>query len=139
MGKYQYPYCKHGIYVGGCGIDYTCGTCELGEPDPTLRELQQEMQKLDKRLDQKVAEIEALGIDNSIIITPKLWAVLLDGIKAQMSRLQAEIDYVASLSNNPDDREWLNREHERKAREWAQMDDDDQFWSVPDYVLNSPY
>lgn len=21
-------YCKHGTYVGGCGIDYMCGQCE---------------------------------------------------------------------------------------------------------------
>ena len=24
-------YCKHGIYVGGCGIDFMCGRCENGE------------------------------------------------------------------------------------------------------------
>ena len=24
-------YCKHGIYVGGCGIDWMCGRCELEE------------------------------------------------------------------------------------------------------------
>lgn len=21
--------CKHGVYVGGCGVDYVCGRCEL--------------------------------------------------------------------------------------------------------------
>ena len=21
-------YCPHGVYVGGCGIDYMCGICE---------------------------------------------------------------------------------------------------------------
>jgi hypothetical protein len=24
-------YCKHGVYVGGCGIDWMCGRCEMGE------------------------------------------------------------------------------------------------------------
>lgn len=24
-------YCKHGVYVGGCGADYMCGHCEMGE------------------------------------------------------------------------------------------------------------
>ena len=25
--------CKHGVYVGGCGADYMCGACEMGEDD----------------------------------------------------------------------------------------------------------
>lgn len=24
-------YCVHGVYVGGCGIDWMCGICESGE------------------------------------------------------------------------------------------------------------
>jgi hypothetical protein len=24
-------YCKHGVYVGGCGIDWMCGACECGD------------------------------------------------------------------------------------------------------------
>ena len=24
-------YCRHGVYVGGCGIDWMCGACEAGE------------------------------------------------------------------------------------------------------------
>jgi len=24
----EHGYCKHGIYVGGCGIDWMCGRCE---------------------------------------------------------------------------------------------------------------
>jgi hypothetical protein len=24
-------YCPHGVYVGGCGIDWMCGKCEDGE------------------------------------------------------------------------------------------------------------
>lgn len=24
-------YCVHGVYVGGCGADYMCGHCEMGE------------------------------------------------------------------------------------------------------------
>jgi len=23
--------CRHGVYVGGCGIDWMCGRCEDGE------------------------------------------------------------------------------------------------------------
>lgn len=24
-------YCRHGVYVGGCGVDWMCGRCENGE------------------------------------------------------------------------------------------------------------
>lgn len=30
-------YCKHGVYVGGCGIDWMCGECEFGD-DPHWRD-----------------------------------------------------------------------------------------------------
>jgi hypothetical protein len=26
-------YCPHGTYVGGCGIDWMCGDCEMGNYD----------------------------------------------------------------------------------------------------------
>ena len=26
-----HDHCRHGVYVGGCGPDYMCGACELGE------------------------------------------------------------------------------------------------------------
>jgi len=33
QGWSYYPgdVCKHGVYTGGCGIDYMCGKCEMGE------------------------------------------------------------------------------------------------------------
>lgn len=34
-------YCRHGAYVGGCGIDWMCGTCEnysLDEEIEAIRE-----------------------------------------------------------------------------------------------------
>lgn len=34
----QAGYCRHGVYVGGCGIDWMCGACESGEPEPTKAE-----------------------------------------------------------------------------------------------------
>lgn len=27
-------YCIHGVYTGGCGIDWMCGHCEMGEFTP---------------------------------------------------------------------------------------------------------
>jgi len=31
MQKEDYPYCPHGAYVGGCGVDYMCFPCEMGD------------------------------------------------------------------------------------------------------------
>jgi hypothetical protein len=32
QGWRAYPgdVCKHGVYVGGCGVDWMCGRCEMG-------------------------------------------------------------------------------------------------------------
>ena len=38
MSRYS-GYCKHGTYVGGCGIDWMCGSCESGDPDITPAEI----------------------------------------------------------------------------------------------------
>lgn len=35
----DHNYCRHGVYVGGCGYDHMCGWCESGEEPPTQREL----------------------------------------------------------------------------------------------------
>lgn len=34
-----YPYCVHGKYVGGCGVDHMCGACEMGD-EPTPEEIE---------------------------------------------------------------------------------------------------
>lgn len=31
MEQLHYPYCPHGKYVGGCGADYMCFHCEMGD------------------------------------------------------------------------------------------------------------
>ena len=31
-------YCKHGVYVGGCGIDWMCGDCEAGTTDAEIEQ-----------------------------------------------------------------------------------------------------
>lgn len=32
-------YCEHGVYVGGCGIDWMCGYCETGDVKPEPRHI----------------------------------------------------------------------------------------------------
>lgn len=39
QGWASYPgdMCPHGMYTGGCGIDWMCGYCESGEEPPRLK------------------------------------------------------------------------------------------------------
>jgi len=45
-------YCVHGVYVGGCGIDWMCGICESGEDlSPTewaMANVRDEIRRLDR-------------------------------------------------------------------------------------------
>lgn len=36
--RHKSGYCEHGVYVGGCGIDWMCGRCESGEEPLTKAE-----------------------------------------------------------------------------------------------------
>lgn len=36
--RHEAGYCQHGVYVGGCGIDWMCGACESGEAPLTKAE-----------------------------------------------------------------------------------------------------
>ena len=38
QGWSHYPgdVCVHGVYTGGCGVDWMCGHCEMGETEPYL-------------------------------------------------------------------------------------------------------
>lgn len=62
-----YPYCVHGKYVGGCGADYMCGSCEMGD-EPTQEKV--------SNYEQAKAEYEHLSNEE------KLWSLpqhVLDG------------------------------------------------------------
>jgi hypothetical protein len=39
-------YCKHGIYIGGIGIDYICGYCEDNTPDEDIMPIIEEVNDL---------------------------------------------------------------------------------------------
>lgn len=45
-------YCIHGVYVGGCGVDWMCGHCEMGENQwyPTTKWVSSFILKGDQRV-----------------------------------------------------------------------------------------
>lgn len=42
-------YCEHGVYVGGCGVDWMCGDCEMGISAAERREINSQQHTRDIR------------------------------------------------------------------------------------------
>lgn len=140
MQKQPYPYCKHGTYVGGCGVDHMCHACEMGDPEPTPRELLQIVVQRADDLAQKrdrMAEIIA-----SYEGDPQTQA----SVRAALAQWDEEIskpfyaalrhfENIARIARGMDDDKYLDRLYEKHMREWNAMGGEDQFWSLPDHVL----
>ncbi len=41
-------YCRHGAYVGGCGIDWMCGTCENYSLDEEIAAIRESIKLLEE-------------------------------------------------------------------------------------------
>lgn len=143
MTKYAYGYCKHGAYVGGCGVDYMCGACEMGDEDPTPRELLEIMQRAEARYDAKIVELEGLTIEwageGHKFISPRLILSLLRDSRVAFENAERTFFHVCQLANGMDDRDWLNRQHERNIQEFYEMDELDQMMDAPASVLDGGY
>lgn len=103
-------YCKHGRYVGGCGIDWMCGPCELGEPDPTVRELHEQF-----------AEAISLVVEAGVRFWTNAPFASYVGDR-NMRQATATLGYIAEArewATSDDDDEWLSRRHR------AECDEDD--------------
>ncbi len=130
--KVPYPYCPHGKYVGGCGIDWMCFPCEMGDEQSSPRELRQYVLNWKVR----VAEFEAqIG---SFELNAALRQVLIDHSKDHkgLRHAEAELEYALEWADNEDDDDWLSKQHQANIDEWDKANADEQFWSVPDYVLD---
>lgn len=143
MEKQDYPYCKHGTYVGGCGYDYMCGACEMGDPDPTPRQLLDLVVYEADKLARQRAEIEA----SLATYTPEDAAVARVALSSEFfvdyqtkpfHRALRHFENIFKLATHLDDDQWLNRLHARQEAEWRRMPAEDQFDSLPDYVLDGP-
>lgn len=133
----MYPYCIHGSYVGGCGVDWMCHACEMGDEAPTISEIRSAMRYAYSR-GAKRFELGAI-----LALTPfpgshpeRLLDHLVGEAIGQILRLRAQIEEIWEYAVDEEDRYWIYRRHEKRVEEWEALEGEDQFWSLPDHVLD---
>ena len=139
MQRTTYPYCPHGKYVGGCGIDHLCHYCELGDTEPTVRELREMLRDQYTHSSQRIQHLILLLLTHSS--SPGLTSAVRGEIEKEIRELRSmrdEISEVERWSENEDDRDWIWNRYEADRLEWERMNGDEQFWSLPDHVLDGP-
>jgi len=116
----DYPYCRHGRYVGGCGADYMCGACEMDWEDPTAQELLDELNaNVDSLavLDARIAEYVSLLPDE--VNAEKIIAEVRKPHVIRLLAKAAEFESVLeACDGNLNDNEWLIRAHDKNVREF---------------------
>lgn len=142
MNKQPYPYCKHGVYVGGCGIDYMCGACEMGDDeDPSPNDIVGWINNLNAKMDENVAKIEGWYLEGNVwrFGWPKMYATLLRDDTRKLREYERELAEARRWATNGDDTLWGQRRYEAQIKEWHQMDGSEQFNNLPFHVLDGSY
>lgn len=141
MQKQPYPFCPHGSYVGGCGVDHMCIDCEMGYEEPTIREQESTIRHMYSRFARRAAEAMAYQPEADegplrphirFLVSSFVW-------KDAQRELRAAIRYrdlIKSWSAHPDDDRWLYTKHQAAIDEWDRMQGDEQFESLPGFVLD---
>lgn len=138
MQKQDYPYCPHGNYVGGCGADYMCGQCEMGDEPLSINTLR----LLRRNSYTTMAHFLNLYM-NLCGLTPALWQGfalvnrdLVQRFLNDNAAIDRQIAEISVYATDDDDTTWLWKQHDARIKAWHEMDGDDQFESLPSYVLD---
>ena len=134
MQKQAYPYCPHGAYVGGCGIDYMCHYCEMGDEPSTIAECRSYIAAIQARA---VARIQGyIALDDSPEAKKVFARFVWNEEQPRIDSERREIAEILRWTDDENDRGWLSKRHEHNIAEWDRQNGDDQFWSLPEYVLD---
>lgn len=139
-----YDHCRHGVYVGGCGIDFMCHACEMGDPDPTPRDLITQVDRLARELwtwwDTMIDNLRrhASVANDAQVEFDRVLPDLADSV--EQSRLAGDLrraishrDAVLAMANGLDDDAYLARQLWALRRQW---DDQVHRWARENgYVL----
>lgn len=108
-------FCRHGRYVGGCGYDFMCGACEMGDPDLTLAEARRVADReiadfwdLFDRLVANVGHVEACGVIDRL--GEPVFATLANAVELVRS--------IAEVAHGPWDDDYLGRLQDEAIAEW---------------------
>ena len=107
-------YCPHGKYVGGCGIDWMCGPCEMGDGDPTAEYYQWQISS------HTAGFIEQTNLGMlALKLNPKFAASFTATVAGKIRIHAQQIAYARRnlgecerLSAGPDDDQWWSRAQE---------------------------
>lgn len=101
-------HCRHGVYVGGCGYDFMCHYCEMGDPDPTPNEFLADFTRA------KDALVELWRV---IVEEKGLGVTLFDSISEggseayELKRHWRNYELAMEWAENGDDDRWLYARH----------------------------
>jgi len=150
--------CIHGTYVGGCGIDYMCHACEMGDLELSPNDAFEAAKR--SWIRDMNAKVEDLMFvmkihDEKIEAGYPRWGGEFSPFLAKVLRGEAKIfrrdteaifkrdcAYLAEATRwaeAPDDADWIYNRFAAWEHEWNRMSGDEQFASLPDYVLDGGY
>ena len=138
MQQQPYPYCPHGMYVGGCGIDYSCFTCEMGEPAPTINQLKRYMRNEYRAFTEATNPLTGARPELPLGAQAMFVKFMADAYKMAVLTYRSDIEEIKRWTDDPDDDTWIKRRYEARRALWDQESGEDQFWSLPHFVLDGP-
>lgn len=146
-------YCKHGVFVGGCGIDWMCQACEMGDVEPTPTEAADRMVELFGRYINRRTELLMMIAETQAMRAGQPEEI--DGLKSLAGRILSGEQVLLGAHNNlgnfhaavrawqeacewaegPDDNDWLARRHRILTE---QEEADRAHWSTADHIAALP-
>jgi len=143
-------HCKHGVYVGGCGIDWMCHACEMGDVEPTPTEAAASMVTAFERYTNRRSELlmliaatKADDISGDTAHLDSLAGRILNGDQtllgadnyANFRRAVNSWLEACEWAEGPDDNDWLARRHRiLTEQEMAYREG----WDINDHIAALP-
>jgi hypothetical protein len=144
-------YCKHGVFVGGCGIDWMCHACEMGDVEPTPTEAAEHMVTAFERYISRRGELLMLIASAKDATTSgdtahldSLAGRILNGDQTLLGAYDNLTNFHGAVRNwqeacewaeGPDDNDWLARRHRILTE---QEEADRAHWSTADHIAALP-
>ena len=143
-------HCKHGVYVGGCGIDWMCHACEMGDVEPTPTEAAASMVTAFERYTNRRSELlmliaatKADDISGDTAHLDSLAGRILNGDQtllgadnyANFRSAVCTWQEACEWAEGPDDNDWLARRHRILTEQEEERRAD---WSTADHIAALP-
>lgn len=145
MQKQSYPFCPHGVYVGGCGVDHMCHACEMGDEAPTAAEQRAYMRGIYRRGMQPILRVQGALPPAAPLPGPtppdfrmaqmSVLGYLYQNLARNLREEAATLREIEAWSSSENDDRWIYTRHEARIAEWNAQSGDDQFAGLPDHVL----